>query len=405
MQIFLSYASEDHELADQVHLALAGGGHHVFFDRDSLPPGGDYHTSIREAVNRSDIFVFLISPNSVVAGSYALTELKYARTKWPHPKGRVLPVLLQEVAWDQIPAFLKAVTVLEPEGNIPAETLEAISQLLEQVSEEVVTKRTIKTSNDEIDSYRKIEKAHKITVPVLIAVIGMVGVLGAAVIANWDKLLPSGNEVVIESPNPSSNVALTAKSIFESLRKSVVRVRVNGLDQRGNAWISESSGFFVSKDGKLVTTEYTLSGGFILSAESTSRKSTQLLVAASPEGPWRTAVVLTVNKDLQLALLQLTDQAETLPVSISEATIEPGEDISVVGYPIGSSSTLLRGVVSRVEPTRISVDAAASPGFAGAPVANKSGEVVGIVVGRRLEEPGTQVLPIKLAAAFLKPFM
>ena len=94
MEIFLSYASEDRELAEQVQLALAGSGHHVFYDKESLPAGNDYHARIRSAVQRADIFVFLISPNSVAQGSYALTELKYARTKWPHPKTRLLPVLL-----------------------------------------------------------------------------------------------------------------------------------------------------------------------------------------------------------------------------------------------------------------------------------------------------------------------
>jgi hypothetical protein len=136
MQIFLSYASEDHELADQVHLALAGDGRQVFFDKESLPPAGDYHARIRAAVEQSDIFVFLLSPNSVAPGSYTLTELKYARAKWPHPKGRVLPVRMRDVPWETIPAYLKAVTLLEPEGNLPAEVSVAVSELEREAGEE-----------------------------------------------------------------------------------------------------------------------------------------------------------------------------------------------------------------------------------------------------------------------------
>src|ERR1044071_2305637 len=123
MDIFLSYASEERELADQIHLALAGGGHLVFFDRASLPPSGDYHMRIAAAVERSDLFVFLMSPSSLAQGSYALTELKLARTKWPHPKGRVLPVRVGKADWGSIPAYLQAVTVLEPEGSVAAEVL------------------------------------------------------------------------------------------------------------------------------------------------------------------------------------------------------------------------------------------------------------------------------------------
>jgi hypothetical protein len=56
MNIFLSYASEDREFADQVHLALVGGGHHVFFDTASLPPAGDYRATIAAAVGESDLY-------------------------------------------------------------------------------------------------------------------------------------------------------------------------------------------------------------------------------------------------------------------------------------------------------------------------------------------------------------
>jgi hypothetical protein len=68
---------------------------------------------------------FFISPSSLATGSYALTELKYARKKWRHPAGHVLPVLVRPVDWNAIPPYLKAVTVLEPEGNTPAEVREA----------------------------------------------------------------------------------------------------------------------------------------------------------------------------------------------------------------------------------------------------------------------------------------
>lgn len=123
MVIFLSYASEHLDLADQVKLALVGAGFRVFFDRDSLPAGADYHVRIRKAVQSSDAFVFLIGPDSVAPGSYALTELKYAREKWPDPTQHVLPVMVERTGYGLIPNYLKAVTVLEPQGNAPAEIL------------------------------------------------------------------------------------------------------------------------------------------------------------------------------------------------------------------------------------------------------------------------------------------
>jgi len=129
MRIFLSYASEDRALAEDIQLALVGAGHVVFFDKASLPAGGNYHARIESAVKRCDLFIFLISQNSVASGSYALTELKFARVKWHHPKERVLPVRLHGTAWELIPPYLKSVTVLEPEGNVSAEIVEAVSTM------------------------------------------------------------------------------------------------------------------------------------------------------------------------------------------------------------------------------------------------------------------------------------
>jgi TIR domain len=124
MRIFLSYASEDKDSAEQLYLALIASGHQVFFDRATLPPGGDFNSRIRQAVRESDLLIFLISPHSVARSSYALTELSFARDKWPHPLKSVLPVMLRETAFGSIPNYLKAITVLEPQGNVAAEVVD-----------------------------------------------------------------------------------------------------------------------------------------------------------------------------------------------------------------------------------------------------------------------------------------
>jgi len=42
MKIFLSYASEDKAIAEQIAFSLRSRGHLVFLDRDDLPPGQSY---------------------------------------------------------------------------------------------------------------------------------------------------------------------------------------------------------------------------------------------------------------------------------------------------------------------------------------------------------------------------
>jgi hypothetical protein len=129
MVVFISYANEDRDTAEQVNLALTSVGHQTFFDRANLPPGKDFHGRISTAVQESDVLVFLASPDSTARGNYALTELKLARERWPNPNGHIIPVRLRDVPFESIPNYLKAVTVLEPEGNLAAEVVHAVSGL------------------------------------------------------------------------------------------------------------------------------------------------------------------------------------------------------------------------------------------------------------------------------------
>ena len=121
MKIFLSYASEDRDAAEKIYLNLVTDNHQVFFDLTDLPAGGDFGSRIRKAISESELFIFLISPDSVTEDAYTLTELRFAREMWRNPVGRILPVMLRETSYDSIPNYLKAVTALEPEGSIAPE--------------------------------------------------------------------------------------------------------------------------------------------------------------------------------------------------------------------------------------------------------------------------------------------
>ena len=128
MKLFVSYASEYKAVADEVALALTGAGHNVIFDQSWLKPGDDYNSKIRAALDQADGLVFLVTPEAVQPGSYALTELKFARERWPHPSKRVLPVMLAPTPIEMIPPYLKAVTLLRPEGSVSAEVASALRE-------------------------------------------------------------------------------------------------------------------------------------------------------------------------------------------------------------------------------------------------------------------------------------
>lgn len=129
MNIFLCYPSAERATADQINLALVGQGHDVFFDRDDLPAGDEYHQRISRAIEQSHVFLFLITPDSLAKGRYTLTELDIALAKWEHPAGHVLPVMVQPTPIKDVPPYLRAVTILEPKGDVAANVARAVSQL------------------------------------------------------------------------------------------------------------------------------------------------------------------------------------------------------------------------------------------------------------------------------------
>ena len=129
--IFLSYSSPQSEAATRIELSLKGEGHSVFRDRSSLPPGESFDARIRTAIDKSDLFIFLISRESVLEGHYTLTELRFAEQKWGHPAGHVLPVLSEPVLKEAIPEFLRAVTILQPMGDIAAEVTAEVDRMTE----------------------------------------------------------------------------------------------------------------------------------------------------------------------------------------------------------------------------------------------------------------------------------
>ena len=127
--IFLSYASEQSEAATRIELSLKGDGYSVFRDRSSLPPGESFDARILAAIEESDLFIFLIGRESISQGRYTLTELKFAEQKWGHPAGHVLPVLVEPVPKEAIPNFLRAVTILQPQGNVTAEVAAEVARM------------------------------------------------------------------------------------------------------------------------------------------------------------------------------------------------------------------------------------------------------------------------------------
>lgn len=131
MKIFLSYASEYDAIAADLCWRLQAARHEVFFDRKDLPPGNTFDERIHAAIQSSDLFIFLVAPESVAKGRYTRTELKSAMEKWPTPGWHVLPVEVAETPLQDVHPYLRALTIKHAEGDLVAEVVLLVQQLLQ----------------------------------------------------------------------------------------------------------------------------------------------------------------------------------------------------------------------------------------------------------------------------------
>ncbi len=130
--VFISYSSGQREKAENLYHALLNNNYMVFFDRGTLPEGKEYNMAIHDAVNCSDMMLFFISPDAVAQGRYTLTELEYATKRWMNASGKILPVMIEDTPYKDIPAYVKSVTVFTSKGNIVAELVAEVERMYQQ---------------------------------------------------------------------------------------------------------------------------------------------------------------------------------------------------------------------------------------------------------------------------------
>jgi hypothetical protein len=133
-KVFLSYASEDFLLAKDIQMRLRQHGHDVFFDEDVLNPSDGYDKIIQKRIKNSDVMIFLCSQHSLGAGRYTLTELEMVQRLWPNPAGRLLPVLLGDSEFKDLPSYLKGLSAYKHKGDPVAEIAHLAENMLAKQS-------------------------------------------------------------------------------------------------------------------------------------------------------------------------------------------------------------------------------------------------------------------------------
>jgi putative serine protease PepD len=119
------------------------------------------------------------------------------------------------------------------------------------------------------------------------------------------------------------------------------------------------------------------------------------------------ARIVKVDKDNDIA--QLTTDSKFAGLQTAPSPVKSGQQIVVVGAPLGLEDSVTSGVVSAFRKgeigseTMIQFDAPINPGNSGGPVINGSKEVVGIATAKARDAEGIGLaIPIKTACDLFK---
>jgi len=118
------------------------------------------------------------------------------------------------------------------------------------------------------------------------------------------------------------------------------------------------------------------------------------------------ATIVKVSKGKDLALLRANRKITGL--DIAPATVKPGQQVVVVGAPLGLEDSVTTGVVSAYRPNdadgpTIQFSAPINPGNSGGPVVNGADEVIGLATAKARDAEGIGLaVPIKVACDAFK---
>jgi len=143
---------------------------------------------------------------------------------------------------------------------------------------------------------------------------------------------------------------------------------VTVFDPSGNL-LRTQSGFFISADGRLVTTAHAIEGGVNAVAKT------------ADGGIYNVSGILAASKALDLAVLQADVKRVTfLEVNMNVGTLSQGAGVIVIGSALaGNEGSARETTIASQQPERLEITGATPQSSIGSPVLNRGGEVVGVV--------------------------
>lgn len=179
--------------------------------------------------------------------------------------------------------------------------------------------------------------------------------------------------------------------IYKHVRPSVVNI-TSQIMQYDLLWgpipaSGQGSGFFINRDGYILTNYHVIAGARKLSVTWTPEKD---------KARQFTARVIGTAPELDLAVIKVDAPAGGVPpVTLGDSSnLQVGQRVEAIGNPYGLPGTMTQGIISSIRTVRegpqengrpgadienaIQTDAPINPGNSGGPLLNSQGEVIGI---------------------------
>lgn len=138
----------------------------------------------------------------------------------------------------------------------------------------------------------------------------------------------------------------------------------------------QGSGFILDQQGHILTNNHVIDNAQLVEVTLWDKKKYK-------------ATVVGVDKNHDLALLQIKGAANLMPATLADSSgLVVGQRVYAIGNPFGFSGTMTRGIISAIRSVMmpsgnkiedaIQTDASVNPGNSGGPLLNSRGEVIGI---------------------------
>lgn len=210
------------------------------------------------------------------------------------------------------------------------------------------------------------------------------------------------------SENTGSKQPASSKKVSEYISGTVTIWVDKGIKvERGMGYADRviGSGFFISKDGYIVTNHHVIADLVDKKSEGFSRLYIKLAEDSDTRIP---AKVIGYDPEVDLALIKTEVDAPFVFSLGSSADLDAGDKIYAIGSPVGLERTLTSGIVSATDRklftlgSVMQIDAAVNQGNSGGPCIDSNGNVQAVVFAGMLQYEGLNfAIPVEYLKSLL----